>query len=382
MAAHNALSWEEIVKRGKQHNKTVICEVEKRGRYRYFRMKCDLCGEETNKILRDLIRCKKCALKNITSNNEDFILKANIVHLEKFDYSLVEYINSETKVKIKCNNCNNIFEQRPNSHLSGYGCTNCALKNRASNNIDFIRKANIVHHGKFDYSLVEYTNTYTKVKIICNTCNKIFEQIPNSHLSGYGCPYCGLGNRLSNTDDFKLKCKNVHGDKYNYEFVDYLHSLTEVKILCNKCNQIFEQKPSTHLSGSGCPKCNESKGEIKVAQHIKEKNIKFTPQKTFQTLRNIKLLKCDFYLEDLNLLIEYDGKYHYKPVRGSTPENKQKNLEDCQRRDKIKDEWAKANNIPLLRIPYWDYDRIEELIDAFILQHTRKKEVKQLVLEM
>ena len=447
MAAHNALSWEEFVKRGKQHNKTVICEVEKRGRYRYFRMKCDLCGEETNKILRDLIRCKKCALKNITSNNEDFILKANIVHLEKFDYSLVEYINSETKVKIKCNNCNNIFEQRPNSHLSGYGCTNCALKNRASNNIDFIRKANIVHHGKFDYSLVEYTNTYTKVKIICNTCNKIFEQIPNSHLSGYGCtnctitkktntknnfvlqsikkhedkysyilveytnaytkvkiicntcnkifeqrpaghlsgygcPYCGLGNRLSNTDDFKLKCKNVHGDKYNYEFVDYLHSLTEVKILCNKCNQIFEQKPSTHLSGSGCPKCNESKGEIKVAQHIKEKNIKFTPQKTFQTLRNIKLLKCDFYLEDLNLLIEYDGKYHYKPVRGSTPENKQKNLEDCQRRDKIKDEWAKANNIPLLRIPYWDYDRIEELIDAFILQHTRKKEVKQLVLEM
>ena len=114
---------------------------------------------------------------------------------------------------------------------------------------------------------------------------------------------------------------------------------------------------------------------------MKEKNIKFTPQKTFQTLRNIKLLKCDFYLEDFNLLIEYDGEYHYKPVRGSTPENKQKNLEAQQRRDKIKDEWARKNNIPLLRIPYWDYDRIEELIDAFILDHTRKKEVKQLVLE-
>ena len=50
--------------------------------------------------------------------------------------------------------------------------------------------------------------------------------------------------------------------------------------------------------------------------------------------------------------------------------------------DKIKNEWARKNNIPLLRIPYWDYDRIEELIEAFILQHTRKKETKQLVLEM
>jgi hypothetical protein len=87
-------------------------------------------------------------------------------------------------------------------------------------------------------------------------------------------------------------------------------------------------------------------------------------------------------LSELNLFIEYDGEGHYFPCFGYIPENKQKNLEDCQRRDKIKDEWAKANNIPLLRIPYWDYDRIEELIDAFILEHTRKKEVKQLVLDM
>ena len=142
------------------------------------------------------------------------------------------------------------------------------------------------------------------------------------------------------------------------------------------------QSPAHHLRGSGCPKCNESKGEIKVARYLSEKNIKFIPQKTFQTLRDIGLLKCDFYLEDLNLLIEYDGAFHYTATRGSTIENKQKNLKAQQRRDKIKDEWAKANNIPLLRIPYWDYDRIEELIDAFILQHTRKKEVKQLVLEM
>jgi hypothetical protein len=78
-----------------------------------------------------------------------------------------------------------------------------------------------------------------------------------------------------------------------------------------------------------------------------------------------------------------DGRNPYIPVHKIiSPEIKQKNLEICQRNDKIKNEWAKANNIPLLRIPYWDYDRIEELIEAFILQHTKKKEIKQLVLEM
>jgi hypothetical protein len=312
-----ALSWEEIVDRGKQHNKTVICEVKKRGCVRFFDIICDICSYETNNFIGNFNKCRKCALNNRTSNYDDFIYKANIVHPEKYDYNLVEYVNSHTKIKIICNSCNDIFYQKPNGHLSGKGCLNCSLSNRASNNIDFIRKASILHLERYDYSLVEY----------------------------------------------------IDGD-------------SKIKIICNKCNAIFLQKPCIHLKGSGCPKCNESKGEIKVTKCLLEKDIKFTPQKTFQTLRNIKLLKCDFYLEDLNLLNEFDGIGHYGPVYGNLPEDRQKNFEDCQRRDKIKNEWAKANNIPLLRIPYWDFDRIEELIEAFILQHTKKKEIKQLVLEM
>jgi hypothetical protein len=84
----------------------------------------------------------------------------------------------------------------------------------------------------------------------------------------------------------------------------------------------------------------------------------------------------------LLVLIEYDGIGHYEPSFGSSAEERQKKLEEQQKRDKIKTEWAKSNNIPLLRIPYWDFDRIEELIEAFILKHTKKKEIKQLVLEM
>ena len=122
--------------------------------------------------------------------------------------------------------------------------------------------------------------------------------------------------------------------------------------------------------------------ETHITKFLTENNISFTPQKIFKTLKHKSYLKPDFYLSELKLLIEYDGEGHYIPCFGSTPEEKQKRFEDTQTRDKIKTEWAKANNIPLLRIPYWDFDRIEELIEAFIIQHTKKKEIKQLVLEM
>jgi len=447
MAAHNALSWDRIVEKGKQHNKTVICEVEKRGNVRFFSVICDICGSKLIVRLDSLHQCLKCANNNRTFTNIDFILKANKVHLEKYDYSLVEYVNSYTKIKIICKTCNSIFLQKPCGHLLGKGCLKCANNNKSYNNMDFIRKSEIKHPGKYDYSLLEYTNAKTKVKIICKKCNNIFEQIASNHLDGRGCTKCAYDKQSSNNEDFIFKantvhpekydyslleytnaktkvkiickkcnsvflqipsshldgkgcrrCQNrkephnnedfifkatkVHSGKYDYSLLEYTNAKTKVKIICKKCNSVFLQTPSSHLDGRGCPRCFESKGEIKVAKYLTENNISFIPQKTFKTLRDKNPLFPDFYLDNLDLLIEYDGEYHYKAIRGSTPEIKQKNLEDCQRRDKIKTEWAKANNIPLLRIPYWDFDRIEELIEAFILQHSKKKEIKQLVLEM
>ncbi len=314
-----ALSWDEIVERGKQHNKTVICEVDQRGPRRKFKLRCNVCESEKESEISFFIGCRNCSnkYKKRRLTKEEFILKSKKIHENKYSYDLVEYINNETKVKILCNDCGNTFIQKPSSHLSNRGCRNCSFNKR----------------------------------------------------------------RLTK-EEFILKAKKIHENKYSYDLVDYVNNETKVKILCNNCGNTFIQKPLSHLSNRGCPKCNESKGENKVAKYLVENNISFTPQKIFKTLKYKSYLRPDFYLENLNLLIEYDGEYHYKAIRGSTSEIKQKNLEICQRRDKIKTEWAKANNIPLLRIPYWDFDRIEELIEAFILQHTKKKEIKQLVLEM
>ncbi len=381
-----ALSWDRIVERGKQQNKTVLCEVEKRGRHRYFLIKCSLCGSEKEERISRFFSCFKCFCKKITNDDDYFISKSKKVHGNKYNYDFVEYVQSKTKVKILCNKCNNIFEQRPANHMRGDGCRNCYNEKLRYKYDYFISKSKKVHGNKYNYDFVEYKGHECKVNILCNKCNNIFEQRPSRHMKGFGCQICV--NREITTKNTKSVCeftnnsKKVHGNKYNYDFVEYVNSSTKVKILCNNCNNIFEQIPHNHTKGHGCSKCIESKGENRVAKYLTENNINFTPQKIFKTLRYKSYLKPDFYLEDFNLLIEYDGEFHFKALIGLTHEIKQKNLEVQQQRDKIKNEWAKANNIPLLRIPYWDYDRIEELIEAFIIQHTKKKEIKQLVLEM
>ena len=452
------LNWNQIIERGKQHNKTVICEVDKRGAIRYFKLKCNICESEGVKSSFQISnQCDVCVRLRWQDKNklkEDFVNKAKKIHGEKYNYDMAEYINYSTKIKIYCNKCNEIFIQKPSGHLHGYGCRKCGWVNGhekiRSTTEEFIIKAIKIHNSKFDYNLVQYKNSLFKVQIKCNECKTIFLQSPNDHLNGYGCKKCADEKLRSNTQDFIIKSKSIHGDSFNYDLVSYVKSSSKVKIKCNKCNNIFLQTPGAHLllkqsvcnncsekflklsteewiiraksihgdlydyalakysnnKGKitikcnkcnnvfsqrsdhhikreyGCPVCNESKGEKKVAKYLYNKNELFSREHGFKNLRYKNPLKFDFYLSDLNLLIEYDGDGHYKACFGSTPEEKQKNFEDCQHRDKIKNEWAKANNIPLLRIPYWDFDRIEELIEAFILEYTNKKELNQSVSEM
>jgi hypothetical protein len=379
-----ALSWDEIVERARQYNKDIICEVEERyvDGSKLYKNICNICGDEKIQPSYFIKRCLKCSHNRNRSNKEEFIEKAIKVHGDLFSYNYVEYVNCLTKVKILCNVCNEFIFQTPNMHLVGKKCRTCANNKLRSNKEEFLHKAILVHGDKYNYDLVKYINCASKVNIFCKACNKYFLQSPDSHLRGQGCRKCSEDKYRSNTDEFIKKSRKKHGNKYNYDLVEYVNQSTKIKIICNKCNFIFSQRPDHHYGdGQGCPVCKESKGENRIAKYLSEKNIRFIPYKGFDDLRNVYPLKFDFYLSDLNLLFEYDGEGHYNPCFGSTLEEKQKNLEDCKFRDKIKDDWAKANNIPLLRIPYWDYDRIEELIDAFLVKYT-KKEMKQLVMDI
>ncbi len=126
---------------------------------------------------------------------------------------------------------------------------------------EFISRARRVHGNKYDYALVEHSDAYIPVKIICREHGE-FEQKPNNHLSGHGCKPCGKlafdNTRRLNTERFIAKAKRVHGDKYDYSLISYERHDLPVTIVCPAHGE-FEQKPDHHLSGSGCRKCADDR---------------------------------------------------------------------------------------------------------------------------
>ena len=125
---------------------------------------------------------------------------------------------------------------------------------------EFIKEAMAVHGEKYDYSLVKIDgDSHTRVKIRCNECGSVFEQIINNHLNGKGCSCC-VGNKRLTKGEFVTKARYVHGNKYDYQLVEISgNNKTKVKIICNACSHIFEQKINNHLNGQGCPYCAGNK---------------------------------------------------------------------------------------------------------------------------
>jgi len=189
---------------------------------------------------------------------EEFIEKSKKIHGDKYDYSISNYIGNHKKIKIICLK-HGIFEQSASDHLSGCGCQKCAGNKKITTD-NFITKSKEIHNDEYDYSLVKYVNSNTKVKIICKE-HGIFEQKPTNHFNNkQGCPKCN-GKNL-NTEDIIKKFSSIHGDKYDYSLVKYINTNIKVKIICPE-HGIFEQKPIQHLQGKRCQKCF---GGIKLTQ--------------------------------------------------------------------------------------------------------------------
>jgi hypothetical protein len=201
---------------------------------------------------------------------EAFVCKAKEVHGETYDYSLVEYVSRDSKVTIICK-VHGVFEQIPGNHLSGKGCRKCStIKGSIKRNLgtgEFIKRALKVHGNTYDYSMVQYIAVKVPVKVKCMQ-HGLFEQIPGNHLQGNGCPMCGISKtRVMSTEEFIDKARIVHNTTYDYSQTEYKYSHTELKILCNT-HGLFYQTPTTHLKGSGCPKCAVDKSTLPLKDFI------------------------------------------------------------------------------------------------------------------
>ncbi len=161
---------------------------------------------------------------------EQFIQKAKEIHGDKYDYSKTEYVTMEKKILIICPE-HGEFWQRPHLHLSHSNCPKCAAyfkkRNKKLTTEEFIKKAKLVHGDKYDYSLVDYKDVKTKIKIICPIHGE-FQQRPYSHLSSSGCFECsnkykGQSKKLT-TEEFIRRSKDAHGNRYDYSKTEYVDS--------------------------------------------------------------------------------------------------------------------------------------------------------------
>lgn len=145
---------------------------------------------------------------------------------EFFDYSKVDYKNNKTKIEIKCKKHDYLFKQTPYEHLLGHlGCLYCS--DNKMNTTLFIQKSKEIHGDLYDYSQVVYINSKNKVKIKCQK-HGIFLQSPYLHLQSHKCPYC----RLEYGEKFIKKSKEKFINMYDYSLVNYINAHTKIKIIC------------------------------------------------------------------------------------------------------------------------------------------------------
>ena len=192
---------------------------------------------------------------------EEFISKAKKVHGDKYDYSLVEYVNAFKKVKIICP-IHGVFKQSPSIHVFGQGCPKCKADltgNRFRKPSEvFFKEMYDMYGDKYDFSNSVYNGTHDKIVVICKKHGS-FTRTPHELLDGRGCPVCTPFTNW-NTETFIIKAKEIHGNKYSYEKTEYKSIHEKVCITCKKHGD-FWIEPNYHINNeSGCPICGHENG--------------------------------------------------------------------------------------------------------------------------
>jgi hypothetical protein len=250
-------------------------------------------------------RCPKCVGRN--KDVGEIIKNLTLKHGDKYDYSLVEYVNATTPIKIRCPQ-HGTFEQTYNTHLKGHGCPNCS-GNKSHTTESFINKSVGTHGNKYDYSKCEYSNNRGKLIIGCPIHGE-FEQLAEHHLNGHGCPKCGQDKTVKHirkdTNQFIKESVMVHGDKYDYTISDYNGIKESITIICPEHGE-FEQQAMIHLMGCGCQKCG--KKYIKSESEVKDFIIELGLEVLSNTKKVINPLELDIFIPSHNIAIEFDGLY-------------------------------------------------------------------------
>jgi len=306
-----------------------------------------------------------------------FIERAKAIYGNKYEYAESNYITAHIKVKVRCS-IHGVFNVSPSNHINGRGCRTCGINQRTTSitkdKTSFINQAKEKYGKQFSYEKMIYVRSKSKIIITCSLHGD-FEQSPQNHLRFIGCIKCQAEHKRKlysdDTKKFVRKAIEKYGDRYGYDRVDYKNSRSKIIIGC-KIHGGFLQSPNVHLSGSGCPRCNNSKGEVEISNWLTKQCIIFEQEVKMPNCKHKRALPFDFGVFKENKLvglIEYQGEQHYIPIKRSnwSVDKVQEKFSLLQQRDQLKRDYCKQNSVPLLEIPYWEFIQIPEILAQFTL---------------
>lgn len=390
----------------------------------------------------NLLRGSGCRLCGIAETREkksltrgDVEAKLKEIHGDDLYFeNIPERPKKKDRIDVYCK-IHGKFPSRPDLwHLlvKKTGCRSCKTSRglRKRNKRDYVSDFIKIHGNKYDYSEFKFTDSQSKVVVICPEHGPFSVSISN-HLKGRGCRDCGIQKqseaRTAKPDAMIKKFNRVHDSKYTYEKMVWVNYHTEITITCPKHGD-FTQDPRNHGGGKGCPSCKveklteyhshtiesfisacrEKHGDLydysevdyknsqidvniickehgsfiqRPAHHLagagcskcynkSEGRIAKFLHLNFITYRqfSIKNRRFDFYLPDFDLIVERDGEQHYHGFHLLADDEKLESLAKNHQTDIEKTALAKQEGLTICRLPYW-LNTQQELTETINIIH-------------
>ena len=368
--------------KAKQLNMTLL-ETEYKGVFAKMRFICDIhpeLGEQyttMTAINQGHNCCKKCRYDK-TSKTQTQSITIEKIKQEFANKGLTllsdSYVNCKTPLKYICDkhieDGEQIITYDAFKHGTKFCCKSCVkehISKLKTTPIDEIKR--IVEEHNFEFIGIEKHNRKTMIKCICNDHRDKGIQIKSLYgiKIGKGCPYCAGVAKLTQKE---FEYKVYKNDKNIQVLSKYNGNKSYIDCECKECGYTWTTQALTLMYDGKCPNCSGSKGEMKIRDILDKMNLNYYREFTFKDLVGDcnKALRFDFAIfnsnKSINCLVEYDGIQHYQPVNfwGNEYAFTQIRFETLQRYDKRKDDYCKKHGIKLIRIPYWNFDNIEEIL--------------------
>jgi hypothetical protein len=295
---------------------------------------------------------------------EQFIFdnRINVSLLDMF-YKTASNGRNRLFIVLKCAN-GHIMEQLWDNFKQGHRCKECSNDYNSECRTKYTKE--FVEDYLFNNGYLiksEYKDSGTPFVYECLTCGNQAKTNFGQFLIGRRCGVC-KNKSLKTTEKFIKEVFELTNGEYQV-LGEYIEANIKMNMKHTTCGYEYPVTPHNFLRDKRCPNCIKSRGEVMIEEFLIENKINYISQYRIHDCRRVNPLPFDFAIFDdknkLSLLIEYDGRQHFESVDYFGGE---KSLNYTKENDEIKNTYCKENNIQLLRIPYFEFNNINNILGS------------------